>query len=229
MLRDDRVTNLREVRLLIRHRGELRRLCKLTFTRSDASIYLVPYAPSGRYYFGSHEFAEQQADALVHFKTQLRSDGSQLPHLSLHERGQVHVHVGGDKAGPLHIPPLEALRGEHVASVSADRFSALAPFDKAPSSTGAEQDFVFLTEEGVESGRLALYVNGAEQRFDADCPVVVTLARPYLAQPLYLGVRPWAQQPLGEKSENGVTVISGWDPTTARSEGRASFLYIRGQ
>lgn len=222
--------DLREVRLLVQHRGQLRRVCKITFTRGDASIYIVPYAPAGQYYFGTNQFAEKQAEATFDFKTQLSSDGITLPHLSLHDTGRVHAHAGAEEAGPLTIPPLASWRGEHIATVTVDRFDTLAPYAKIPKSTGAEHDFVFMIEEPLESGRLALYLNGAAQAFGDDCSVFFTLTRPTLSRPLYLGIRPWGQEPMGETTERGgVTAIAGWDPSTATIETVAPFIYIRGE
>jgi hypothetical protein len=189
-------TNIRELRVLVQHKGTMLRLCKLMFTSGDASIYLVPYASAGHYFLGGHEFAEQERQATFDFTKQLSSKLKQLPKLSLHETGQVHVQVGRDRAGPLRIPPLSELRGQHVASISADGFEALARFEGTPRSSGAEQDFVFVVEPGLDSGRIALYVNGEEPSFGDDCPVRIALTRPTLASPLHLGLRPWGQLPL---------------------------------
>jgi hypothetical protein len=94
-------TNIRELRVLVQHKGTMLRLCKLMFTSGDASIYLVPYASAGHYFLGGHEFAEQERQATFDFTKQLSSKLKQLPKLSLHETGQVHVQVGRDRAGPL--------------------------------------------------------------------------------------------------------------------------------
>lgn len=224
-------SNLSKVRLLVQHEAELRLVCKLIFTKKDASIYIVPYAPGGHYYFGSDQFAEREAERTFDFKTQLSSKDKNLPHLSLHQRGRVHAYgVHGEQAGPLQIPPLPEWRGQHIATVTVDRFKTLAPFDKTPKSTGAQQDFVFIVEEPLQSGRLALYVNGAEPTFGDDCPVMLTLTRPTLKQPLYLGVRPWGQEPLGETPDKGgVVALAGWDPTIAKTEAETPFLYVRGE
>ena len=188
------------------------------------------YASAGHYFLGGHEFAEQERQMTFDFTKQLSSKLKQLPKLSLHETGQVHVQVGRDRAGPLRIPPLSELRGQHVASISADKFETLAPFEGTPRSSGAEQDFVFVVEAGLDSGRIALYVNGEEPSFADDCPVRITLTRPTLASPLHLGLRPWGQLPLGEIADKGgVTVTSGWNPLTALGESSMQFLYIRGE
>jgi hypothetical protein len=45
--------NLNAARLLAQYRGELRRICKFVFSKGDASIYVVAYAATDRYLFGS--------------------------------------------------------------------------------------------------------------------------------------------------------------------------------
>jgi hypothetical protein len=128
------------------------------------------------------------------------------------------------------MPPLADLRGEHVATVLVDTFDGLARFEATPKNTGTEQDFVFQVEEPLESGRIAFYVNGAEPTFGDDCPIVLTLNRPSLPGPVHLGLRAWPQEPLGDESaKTGVTVIAGWDPTTAKTTAKAQFLFIRGE
>jgi hypothetical protein len=44
--------DIRELRILFDLGGDLHKVCKLTFTKKDASLYLFPYAPSGQYYYG---------------------------------------------------------------------------------------------------------------------------------------------------------------------------------
>ena len=51
-------SDIREARVLIDDAGTLRRLCKLYFTKKDASIYITPYAPSGTFVYGDSSFAE---------------------------------------------------------------------------------------------------------------------------------------------------------------------------
>lgn len=226
----DAAPNLREVRLLVRQNGQLRRICKVTFTKSDASIYLIPYAPAGKYFFGTNQLEEQQAQATFSFKSQLSSEGAKLPHLSLHESGRVHAYVGEEQAGPLMIPPLESWRGEHIATVTVDRFDTLGPYEKVAKQTGPEQDLVFGIEEPLESGRLALYLNGDGERFVAECSMWFTLRRPTLERPIHLGIRPWPQSPMGESIERGgVTAVAGWDPAAGVTGGPLPFIYVRGE
>lgn len=224
------IVNISKLRLLVQYKAVFLRLAKLMFTTKDSSIYVVPYAPAGHYFFGSNEFQEQQIEVTVPFKTQLSSTLKQLPHLSIHEKGQVHVYIGKSRAGPLKIPALSEWQGQHIATLLVDKFDGLATFNGTPQSTKSEQDFVFQIEEPLESGRLAFYVNGVQPLFGDDCPVVVTLKRPSLPNPVYIGVRPWPQAPLGATSgKTGVTVLAGWDPVTAVTPAKTQFLFIRGE
>lgn len=216
-------SDLRSLRILIQCDGTLRRLCKLGFSQRDASLYVVPYGPLGRYRFGVESFAS--VERKVEIDTELHGALSGLPpHLSIHESGRVHIRSAGSTAGPLQVPPLLAWAGQHAATVSPVSFTGLAPFSKTPKQTGGERDFVFgVDTSNVQSGRLAIYLNGAEPKFATQCPMRFTLARPGLAAPLQIGLAPLSNEPLGPGA--GVTVIGGWDPTVA-STAPASFLYV---
>jgi hypothetical protein len=221
------LTSVREVRILIKHRGMLRQVCKLAFSQIDASLYLFPYAAQGRYYYGSRSLGEKQMQDTFDFTAGFVED--MVPKLSIHETGQVHVFAGKERAGPLQIPPLETLLGQHVATVVPDAFVALKPFLGAPRETGSELDHVIPAADVVENGRLAIYVNGAAPAFDvANCRLTLTLSRPTLARPLHIGIKAIPQAPLGGDTYEGVTVIAGWDPTLS-NDAPMDFLYVRGR
>lgn len=219
--------DLRRIRLLVEHRGAVRRFCKISFTLRDASIYLIPYAHNRRFFYGGRTVAERQLEDTFVF-----SEGIQVerePHLSIHASGSVRVYSGDSEvAGPIHVPALSLLRGQHVASLSADAFDVLPLHDKPLVEAGADVDHLVPVEEGVLSGRLALYVNGVEPTFaGGNCRLTIRLQRAALPQPLFLGIKPIAQDPIGVDFQTGVTVIAGWDPT--REVGAESdYLYIRG-
>jgi hypothetical protein len=90
--------NLNSVRILVLQEG--RRFCRFLFTKKDASLYIIPYARNNRYLFGGHRVARREVEASFDASGQLESDDGQLPHLSLHESGQVHAHGDEDKARP---------------------------------------------------------------------------------------------------------------------------------
>ena len=220
-------SDVRELRILVEHRQKLYRLCKLAFAKSDSSIYIFPYAREGKFFYGSRSMPERQFKDTFPFKEQLTSD--EVPKISIHESGQVHVISSGVRAGPLQIPPLSSLRGQHIASVVADQFSVLAEFTGKPRPTGSRIDHVIPAEDTTESGRLAFYLAGDRPAFEApNCRLVFTLRRITLREPIYLGIKPIAQDPMGAPKGIGVTAIAGWDLTGEYQEG-ADYLFVRGQ
>jgi hypothetical protein len=217
---------IREVRLLVRHRGDLRRLCKFRFGQADGSLYVFPYAPNGRYFFGSRTLSERQSEDTFNFKEHLFSEN--VPHLSIHESGQVHAYIGEHRAGPLSIPHLSDLRGEHIGTISVDRFDGLGRIDGEPRQSTAEPDLVIQVQDEVESGRLALFANGARSEFGLKCMITFGLSRPSLPQPLYLGLAPITQDPLGAPQRSGIVIIAGWNPTQPTGS-ELDYLFIRGE
>lgn len=224
------IAGFRELRLLLEYRRQLYRLCKLAFSAADASIYLIPYAPSGQYYFGGSEIRERKAKETFGFKSQLSSNVATIPKLSIHEKGQVHAYVGPDRAGPLLVPPLANWRGQHAATVTVDRIAGLSVFQGTPRESGARVDFPLFNPADEESARVAIYINGKTPSFAGDCRAHFTLRRPALTRPLYVGFSGIAQSPLSnEDSKDGVTVIAGWDPRIFGTTAHANFLFIRGE
>lgn len=212
-----------ELRVLVHLDSALRSLSKIVFSRNDASFYLIPYCVGGTYYFGSNSMAEQQAQATFDFTIQ--ESAVRAPKLSIHETGQVHVRVGALTAGPLQIPPLTDLRGQHVATVCADTIKDLVKFI----SKGPVRDCLILQPDaGTLSVRLAVYVNAIKPLFAASCPRWKKLPTKG-SSTVYVGFAPQAQDPLGGgSSKPGVTVIGGWDPTLPPGS-KQDFLFLRGQ
>jgi hypothetical protein len=219
-------TGVREIRVLAGKDGQLRRVCKLFFSSSDFSLYVVPYAPGGHYFFGSDSMEEHQVEKTFDFTAQLTSEDT--PHVSIHGLGQVHIKDPQVIAGPLRIPPLDSLTGQHIASISVDAFDDLAAFEGTPKAKGPEFDLVIPVDSGVRGGRLAIYVNGGDATFDfsGPTPPVVTLTRQ--GRELHVAVAPISQPVLGDPGRRGVTVIAGWDPRATADEPMA-FLYLRGE
>lgn len=218
---------IREVRILIQWRNSLRKLCKIAFSDSDASLYLFPYAIEGKYHYGSKIMPSKEASLSFDFAEDIFQE--QTPKLSIHESGQVHVYVGIEKAGPLFIPPLANLTGQHIASVSPDAFESLPIFTKKLRQIGAEIDQIIPAVDEAVSGRLAIYVNGNQPTFDVqDCGLIFTLTRSTIARPLYFGVKPIGQPKIGVDVQKGVTIIAGWNPLKPMAED-VDFLYIRGE
>ena len=214
-------------RILAQQGGVHRALCKVWFTRRDASVYLSPYCSTGEFFFGQSKIAERKATDTVDYRTQLST--AKPPHLSIHESGRVHARVGQETAGPLRIPALSTLRGQHLASVVVERFDAQPVYGSALRTSGAERDLVVPVEDGVRTGRFAIYANADGRQFATECGIVFTVRRKSIAGTLYLGMRAIAQDPAGfDGPKHGLTMVSGWDPT-GKPGREMPYIYLRGQ
>ncbi len=215
-----------EARLCVSYRGQVFRVCKLAVSKVDSSLYLFPYGPAGVYFFGRLSIPAGEQSATIPFDQQETS--ADIPKISIHESGQVHIKAGGAVAGPMYTSPLFDLRGEHIATATCVRFSDLAPLEGAPKTSGPRPDIVIPAEEGVESGRLVFYANAVAPSFLDPCSITARLVRPTLAGPLFVGVRSLAQGELSSEPETrGVTVIAGWDPRNPPPESApADHLYV---
>lgn len=221
------IVGIREVRILIQWRKSLRKLCKIAFCSNDASLYLFPNASQGKYHYGRKTIPAQQASLTFDFTEDIFQE--QIPKLSIHETGQVHVSVGTQRAGPLFIPPLARLRGEHVASVSPDAFETLPMFTGMLRDNGSEVDHIIPALDEATNGTLAIYVNGRKPAFaESNCRLTFELTRSTIDRPLYIGMKPKGQPQIGVNTRKGVTIIAGWNPLQSTVE-EADFLYIRGE
>lgn len=215
----------RELRLLLRRGADVRRLCKLVFSNQDASIYIIPYGPSNRYAVGVGAIGAHQ-DSVKY-----DAEGAELervPKLSIHQSGQVHANAGAHRVGPISIPPLEAWRGAHIATILAETFHGLSRQVTPLRRSGATWDFPIDVAAEVDSGAVAIYLNGLRPSFDAAPVITLSVTRSTLALPLHIGIRPRSQEQLGDaENTGGVIAISGWTPGQPKST-QAKFLVIRG-
>lgn len=224
--------SLRELQVLVRRDQRLYRKCKIAVSRADASLYLFPYAASGRYHYGTQALGEGQAELTFDYTTQAATD--RVPKISIHESGQVHIRVpGGEDVGPLFVPPLAEWRGQHLATVTVDAFGALPPFDRSVRTSGPRFDLVLGVPEGEESGRLAIYANGERPTFamppEIEPTAVLTMRRPSLDGPLHLALYALGQPPLEHEDDPPkATVICGWDPRRTNGE-PDEFFFVRGE
>jgi hypothetical protein len=220
------MTNLRELRLLVDLGNDLRKIAKIAFSKTDASLYIFPYAPTGQYFYGGRHMEEVKFEDKVRFTEDVFSD--QVPKLSIHETGQVHIKAKESVAGPVLISPLSDWRGQHIASVSVDQFSSLAEFRDSISDKGPEIDHVIPADELVKSGRLVFYLASDRVAFEEpNCRIVITIARPTIENPIYIGIKPKAQDLLSDLDFGGITVLAGWDIHPEPGAG-VNYLYIRG-
>jgi hypothetical protein len=221
-------TLLREVALATRYDDALWKVATIGWSKVDASLYLRAFGPEGRFFFGQHSIPAGQREVTAPFDTQRSSTA--VPHLSLHESGQVHIKKGNQMvAGPMFIPHLSDLRGQHVATIQIVRFDRLAPSDETPRTSGDRRDIVIPAEPGVESGRHPVYVNGQAESFASGrFPAIrFTLRRETLAQPLYVGFGVYAQKRIDEDDRgSGVILIAGWDPAVVDIDQPGDYLFV---
>ena len=169
---------------------------------------------------------EKKFEEKIHFLEDLSSPD--IPKISIHESGQVHLVAGQDQIGPLQIPHLSDLRGQHIATIVVDDFSNLSKLTTLPKLHGKDIDHIIPIPEEVKGGRLVFYIAGDKPAFEAqDFPMVVSMARKTLSNPLYIGIKTISQGLMGEPEARGIMVIAGWDPTGTYQQG-ADFIYIRG-
>lgn len=157
-------------------------------------------------------------------------EAQNIPKLSIHQSGQVHVYYkNSKKAGPIFSLPLKKWRGQHLATVVTDSFKTLTNYKKKIKKNPPNIDHVIPCEGKVENGRIIVYCNGKEPSFDYKCNIVVKVKRKQLKRPIYFGFTFMSQESLNEgENEGGVTVISGWNPKN-EPNGAQDYLYIRAQ
>ena len=218
-----------EIRYLTKHRGMIRAICLVALSGSDSSFYVFPYSKSGLYFFGERGLAEQAIADTFQIDAQLSS--LELPKLSMHESGQVHIKGPGstDIAGPLSIPRLTDLRGAHVCSVSVDNLDFLPEYSRAIKRDGPKIDRFVCVSDGVSSVRITFWVNGVEPTFKTNHKTSVINLPSGTGSTIYLGLLAIEQDALGTESEvKGISVIGGWDPTLPKDTA-ISYLYLRAQ
>ena len=216
---------IKSVRLLVETtNGVIRRVGKLTFG-DDASFYLVPGVASPPYYFGIERMPVEPG-ARHTFPIDAQHRTQQLPKLSVHESGEVHVRNPDDVSMTSAIylaKPLRMLRGEHVATISIDRIDALPVYRGKPNGGGRNPDRILQAHAGTEAMNIIVYVNGLERSFACGPrPEIlwVGVQRPTLNQPLFVGMLAVRSEPL---EGSGMTVLAGAQSTNqmlwARSNG----------
>ena len=217
---------IRELRVVVLFGSKMRSLCKLVLSKHDASLYVVPYAPSNRYSVGTQSMGEGEKS--VTFDVGQARDYGAAPKISFHQSGQVHANAGDSRVGPLQIPPLPDWRGEHLATVLAAHAVSLPDFRGPRRGHGAERDLVLDLRGSVESAKVVLFANGIEPQFQGPCPFQFRLAHASLTRPLFIGVLPQAQVALTDPDAGGgVVAIGGWTPSRD-PDTPVDFLYIRG-
>lgn len=225
------------IRLLVFFNGDYLKVCKIVLSNNDASLYIFPYGVIGDFYSGKRFFDndEETIEGKFTYKdtfSYLKDINSEkTPKLSIHQTGRVHVHIGRKRIGPMRIGSVQDLRDEHIASVSVTRFDGLPVHKSELKHEGKERDYVFRGENGVDSCRFIISVNGFENVFRDVQNIVITMGnldKVNLDRPVYYGIRSKAQQILDTdlNQSPSVLVISGWNPVEMDSGKSSEYLYI---
>lgn len=216
---------VRSVRILVEQGATIRRLCRLAWAADDASLYILPYGVEGRFHFGQASVPASEASSTVPFNDQETS--ASMPKLSLHESGQVHIKAGSAMVGPMYIPPLADLRGQHVATATCSRFEALPLFEGEPKTTGSVIDLAVPASDALESGRCVIYINGQEPVFAGAAQMQARFVRPSLDQPLYVGFLTVGQAALNDGPDSdSVIVTAGWNPGVTDVSAPMDYMFI---
>lgn len=221
------MANIKDCRLLVSVDGTTRKICRLLFPTSDASLYLIPYGKTECYTWGQGHFHKGQE--MGTFDPAPEAPGFVKVKLSIHESGQVHVKTQpGDeyKAGPLQGSPLWQYRGEHLATVTIDNLQALPAGGKSKAKPHSP-DVLLKTTDSSKSRRFVLYANGESSDFDVPTHAKVTMNRAGLPAPLHLGITVYEQNGLVEPPEGGLTIIAGWKRASGVSLAEEDFLWVR--
>ena len=131
----------------------------------------------------------------------------------------------GRRRGPLFIPKLADLPGGHVATITCDTFEGFPLYSGKRDALHPDLDRLLFAEAGVESGRVAVYVNGEKPEFETPAERIaftMTINNAKLARPIFVGVAPWGQAPLGDGQT--VVAIAGFQPDGTGDE----LLFLRG-
>jgi hypothetical protein len=219
------MANIHDCRVVVEVNTSYRKVCRLAFPKSDASLYLIPYGRQHMYLWGEGAFPEGAKN--ITFEYADKKGTPEKLKLTIHQSGQVHVKSlqGQDyKAGPLWTKPLWEYRGEHLASISIDSLTSLPSAGKLKPKPKSPELILRAADVG-QSRRFVLYANGAEPRFVFPVKAWVRMSRAGLPSPLYIGLAALGQKGLVEGEEGGVSIICGWNVSLRRycvTAGRAS-------
>jgi hypothetical protein len=128
----------REVRLVAVVGDRRVALCKIAFSRRDASLYLFPYCSGSGYFVGVLDFPAKTTTLTFDFTKGVTCSGT--PKLSVHESGQVHIQAGEVRTEKIVNPPLLGMKGEHLATLLVDHLDAALAVTRPLRASGPTQD-----------------------------------------------------------------------------------------
>jgi hypothetical protein len=236
-----------EVRVLfnVRRQGcllfprQLRQFVKIVLNRDaiDGSLYILPYSLK-RLYRG-------EAFTLKHvgngeYETKLDTASSPIsvnegvPHISLHETGEVHAYITeGVRFGETITQPISELHDEHIASITIDSFKSLPLIKTKPNLDRSLPQYDEIID-AVETGRshtFSLWVNSGEDKFKAKCFIKIGMPAYEGRLAIYYGIG-HREHHLDLDEENrsnpGIAVLAGWDIRKLNKNEDTQMIGIRG-
>lgn len=229
----------KDIRILIQANGELKQLARLIVRDADASLYIIPYSLTRRYYGDVYSLGNKIKgfETTVDYSTGETSFDSGIPHISIHQSGIVHAYLtGGTNFGEVTAVPLQELQDEHIATISIDSFESLPVFKGTPKEDPSLSQFdqVFQASPTSESARFPIYVNGVSSQFRDRCIMQIKAVRPGLKNPITYCLSAFPQNNLTRADETaekkpGIVVISGWNINKMNRGEDSDFLLLRGQ
>jgi len=192
--------------------GTFRTFAQVMFTAEDASLYLVPYAPRGEYYYGLQRLPAGEANVEVKFKEQLAATCTST------RTTRPRIRIG-------HV---SEYRSEHIASVRCDRARMLPVHSRAPRITREQADVAFGLPDGRRSRR-ALHLRERRAQPVSDGAAALCAPRP-LCRRRRRGGTGSASTPTtrwGRGTIAGVTVLAGFDARRSETDDQ-EFLFLRG-
>ena len=146
----------------------------------------------------------------------------------MHWSGSVHIHAADSpKAGPIKIPPLAELRGEHIAGVQFDHIERIPVFTRRTTTVGQKIDVAFGVPDDVSAGRLLIHANGEKNWFLTSHVHFAQRVVRDDGELVWFGFSAAANDPMGDGTSGGVTVLAGFDARKGDDEDQA-FLFLRG-
>jgi hypothetical protein len=215
-------------RLLVKRSNHLHPICNLLLPRNDLSFAIIPYAPSGKYYYHLDGLRVGEVEKVVN----LKSDGNfaSNPKLQFHGTGQVHVSAQDTRVAKVWIPSLRSWRGQHIATVDLDDLSSLPAPQAGGQKSARVLDQPFQLPAEWRAVRLVIFANGEKPEFSGSCPLVFAATCSQSGERgerLFLGIDFREHSPrCPAGGHGGITVIGGWDPDDGLVE--TSLVTLRG-
>lgn len=218
---------IRSIRMFVNHKKVIRKAFKISFSQKDSSFFIFPYGKNNEYYYGYQSINGGKERKKFRYNNQFHT--GDIPKLSFHQSGQVKIRdLKENLAGPIYTIPVNNLRGEHIASVSIDSFDNLPKYTGKIKSTGADIDHIIKSDNVVGSGKIVIYCNSKEKKFNntKPCNLIISMNRPLKKSLTHICFEARGQEPLSIDFKGGTVVIAGFNPRrNISSEQQFLFIY----